>query len=122
MIHAFDIILLYFHRFWSLIFDFNYVKPCHAAGLFLFPQKTISDVFKGSRKRPLTWNGLKITPMDSSLTIFTHTCGGLFLKNLFFDLDARISFDARTQRLLETLPYNIQILNLCQLEFLSQFL
>ena len=40
----------------------------HITGLFLYPLKTLgniwlSDVFRGSRKRPVAWNGLKTVNM-----------------------------------------------------------
>ena len=39
-----------------------WVKPFHATGLFLFPLKISENlwfsVFRGYRKRPVTWNGL----------------------------------------------------------------
>ena len=39
------------------------INPFHATGLFLFPLKTLenlwfSDVFRGYRKRTVAWNGL----------------------------------------------------------------
>ena len=47
-------------KYCELHYRFN---PFHATNLFLYPLKisdkqTISDVFKGDRKRPVAWNGL----------------------------------------------------------------
>ena len=45
------------------LLNLSYINPFHATGLFRYPLKTsekqrFSDVFRGYRKRPATWNGL----------------------------------------------------------------
>ena len=55
------------------------INPFQATGLFLYPLKTsenqrFSDVFRGHRKRPVAWNGLrskwvKWKPFSYTLTL-----------------------------------------------------
>ena len=63
------------------------IKPFHATGLFLYLLKTenlwFSDVFRGYRKRSVTWNGLK----ESGLVTINVTCSvvviAVYEKKLF---------------------------------------
>ena len=58
-------------------------KPFHATGLFLYTLKIsenlwIPDVFRGYRKRPVAWNGLK---QVKQLTRFNYFSIQLYHKN-----------------------------------------
>ena len=49
----------------SYSYTVSSVNPFHATGLFRYPLKTsesqrFPDIFRGYRKRPVTWNGLKV--------------------------------------------------------------
>ena len=60
--------LSYFSRLFSdiLLWFILFVNPFHATGVILYPLKTsenlwFSDIFRGYRERPVTWNGLTQT-------------------------------------------------------------
>ena len=53
------------HKFFHNFSNDTFINLFHATGLFLYPLKTSEnqrflDIFRGYRKRPVTWNGLKI--------------------------------------------------------------
>ena len=50
---------------------FMLINPFHATGLFLFPLKTsenqrFSNILRGYRKRPVSWNGLRTWYLNTS--------------------------------------------------------
>ena len=54
------------------------INPFYATGLFLYPLKTsenqrFSDVFRGYRKRPVAWNGLRFNITHFSLMFHFYT-------------------------------------------------
>ena len=73
-----DLEFLFSHAGDRIYFKVMIINPFYTTGLFLYPLNALenqgfSDVFRGYRKKPVTWNGLS----GSMMNLIIPSLGGL---------------------------------------------